>query len=182
MRLRTKKSYLEISKYIIDQFWYLKNDKSLHIEINNIKSISLARFTIKGEQKKITIRQNIIKLVSVYPEIYNNIINTANVYLNYIIGENSLDNNDALFVFILLHELGHLAFRFVYNNKFGIDLNKLKRMLLIDRLTFATTTNDDKNISIYKDHFSSDEIYANMFAYKNFPRIWYILKNKKYVK
>lgn len=186
IKLKTKKEYSKISEFILTQFKAFESIKNIDIEIlnSNKKEKSIAKFIsndIDG-YVKIKIFQNIKRLVELHPNSYTNIIDISKKYLNYIIDENSLENNDALFIYILLHEFGHLHYRCIYKYKFGIGEDQIRKNRTYAMAQFYRTTNDKDNIKIYKNHYYYDELYANNFANKHFPRIWYKLKENKFIK
>ena len=183
--MKTKKQYMEISKFIISQF--ISTDRIENVDIiimnSNKKEKSLAEFKSNDIDKyvKIKIFQNISKKINDNLTDYTNIIEISDVYLKYIVGDNVLNNNDALFVYILLHEIGHISHRSIFKNKFGIDEKQVQRSRSQECVKFSRLSNID-NFKQYKEHYSYDEIFANNFANKYFPRIWYKLKENKFIK
>lgn len=182
--MKTKKQYQEMSKFIINQFQSSKRIENVDIIIMNAnkKEKPLADFKSADIDKyvKIKIFQNIVKMVKDSPDTYTNITGVSNNYLKYIVGDNALENNDALFVYILLHELGHLSHRSIYKNRFGIDEKQVQRSRSQECIKFTKLSNID-NFKEYKQHYCYDEIFANNFAHKYFPRIWYKLKENNFI-
>lgn len=151
-------------------------DKNIEININNRIEQFYSGYELNFKQKEFMYYLN-LGVESVNNK-YSNIVFDINDLLNYFNMYNIEDNLINRWIFFVLHELGHTE----YYIKYYTSVRNTRKMNLIEEnqnnmLHMAFPVNSIKqDLNLY--YLKSVELYANQFAYRYFPYIWNILKER----
>jgi hypothetical protein len=172
-----QEEYVELCKTIIGCFGTLEDINIIinfleHDELNTGLACTIQR--PDDDKYIIEMPVNIISLRN-HEKHGKSIRGEYSDYLRYF--SISEEDNVAIFTIIFLHELGHVHKIHSLINKYNIDRRSQIKLKKIE-LESASLLLPHGTYSSYKNIFSSNECYANTFAYMNFPRIWNIIKNK----
>lgn len=172
-RITTQKQYKEIYKFIINEFGL--NDLHMPLVIDNkYLEHGLGRFTMtkQGKKFKIFMTHNIMKVFNIKSNRHNiqvvKFMQSLNIELN----------NDSIFIFILLHELGHLHHFIELRDRFEIDFITQKRIKNIEKTLIETILKEPYEMYY---SYSKNELYADNFAYRNFYSIYNKLKDNNLI-
>lgn len=169
-----------IASRILDEFKYIKEfndgviitiDRDNHILVTtNLSSVVKRKSNIKHKfsfklyiPNEFKIKDNIISIIN---DLY-----LSEYFKLFDINDNNF--NKAVYTFIILHEIGHMA-TFINNKKISKRLSDISYASALSLKTLYPYNNKNQS-KLYR--YSILESQADIFAFREFPRIWKIIES-----